>query len=321
MNFLTNLSIGASRTLRYSKFSARSFSSLLHPFDETTAVERVGQGSFSANITNLYSVGPAPNGGYLASIAVNAAKASFDVPVNEFDDCLSVSGHFHTMADHDNKEAEIETRIMSKSRSSASVQVNIVQQGITRCSWLVLLGNLSKMKGITAINSSPPVLPPREDCINASAEIQKAFNGAFKLADEIEFLVPKTDAFALTTLAGKSNIGAKARVSGWMRFAEDRVPNCEFFCDAITPPSLNLHMSNWVPSLEYSCHFFSNPMKDYKNESSNWVKFRFASDVVQNGLLDTDGEIWSAGEGEDGSESRILARSRQLARHLIPREK
>ena len=90
--------------------------------------------------------------------------------------------------------------------------------------------------------------------------------------DEIEFLVPKDDPFALTTLSGNSALTEKARVQGWMRFRSPRQPNCEFFCDAITPPSLNCHMSNWVPSLEYSCHFFSSPDKEFTEEESKWVR-------------------------------------------------
>jgi len=177
-----------------------------------------------------------------------------------------------------------------------------------------------------------PALPPREECIDASAILKKAFGASFRLVDEVQMLVSKEDPFALSSLQGKSKPGTPCSISGWMRFRDGRSPNLEFFCDVAPPPTLNDTMTTWVPTLEYAVHRFNGAAAAVGDASdagtagsaapspspspSPWVRFAFHSPVVCKGLVSTDGEVWS-----DEANPRILARSRQLARHLLPRSK
>jgi acyl-CoA thioesterase len=45
-----------------------------------------------------------------------------------------------------------------------------------------------------------------------------------------------------------------------------------------------------------------------------WMRARFISEHVENGLLHTDGDIWN----EEGT--KLLAKSRQMARIISPRK-
>jgi hypothetical protein len=228
------------------------------------------------------------------------------------------------------QDAELTTQVLFQSRTTANVLVRLSQAGVARCSFIVLLGNLARMKGISVFENRPPVLPALHDCLDAGTIIQKNFGGMFKVADEVSIRVPRGDPFCTTTLAGKSHPTAVCSISGYMAFKEGRAPCLSFFCDAAPPPTLNAMLTTWVPTLDYGVQFFANPLTssssskgvvanaasdsaDGAPKPQEWVRFQFRSGVVRDGLVSTDGELWSNDE-----EPRILARSRQLARHLAP---
>jgi hypothetical protein len=107
-----------------------------------------------------------------------------------------------------------------------------------------------------------------------------------------------------------------------------------FFCDALPPPVLIITPSNWVPTLEYTVHFWGHPAAapagaDSASQGGDcpaappgavhafddklWLRCRMTTKHVRNSVLFTDAEVWGA---EGGG---LLASSRQLARVLTPR--
>ena len=293
--------------------------------------------AYKTTLSDNYSINSVPNGGYIAALAVNAAKAalhsSTDTGTDAFPNCLSISGPFHAATTH-LQEAEISTEVLHIGRSNASVAVKLSQEGTIRCSFTVLLGNLSTMKGIDVQSIHPPLLPPRGECIKASEMIRKALGNGFRVADHVDMLIPSNDPFALSTLStltGHPATHSHCSISGYMRFRNGALPNLEFFSDIAPPPTLNHMITQWVPTLEYSVHMFADPQDigtwssspdtdtDTDTDTgmsgnSNWVRFMFNSVYVHNGLVSTDGELWT-----DEPIPRLLARSRQMARHLLPR--
>lgn len=96
------------------------------------------------------------------------------------------------------------------------------------------------------------------------------------------------------------------------------------FCDVLPPPIVAVQASNWVPTLEYTVHFWQRadfskrgvPATDKATGSgahSYWLRLKYNTPVCINGVLYTDAELWS----EDGTV--LLATSRQLAKVLTPR--
>ena len=249
----------------------------------------------------MYSLPSTRTGGYLMAMAVQAAQQCV-----EHQDPLSVSCHYmnKTLEKHD---ADVEVRVLSAGRSSSTVEMTISQEDKVMSKFLATFGTLDRFKGFTAINDSAPALPPVGDCLNASVILRKANGGHLKIAQQIEVLVAKDGEFAKTVLSGKQT-GPKAELIAWIKFAQER-PFClrslTFFLDALPPPVLNMVASDWVPTLEYTAHCWATP-----NPGEKWMRARFVSDHVENGVLYTDGDIWS----EDGT--KLYAKSRQLARVL-----
>lgn len=116
--------------------------------------------------------------------------------------------------------------------------------------------------------------------------------------------------FTYATLNVFFSEGETASLEGWLRFAEDREPclkSLSFFCDCLPPPVLNYGVKGWIPTIEYTAHIWGKP------SPMKWLRVRFVSSHLENGMLHTDGDIWS----EDGT--KLLAKSRQLARVLSPK--
>jgi hypothetical protein len=169
---------------------------------------------------------------------------------------------------------------------------------------------------------STPSLPPIHECIDVNAILRKSLGASLKIANSIDFRIARDSPFTKSVLSG-AHTGEKAEYTAWVSFREEREPclrSLAFFCDALPPPVLNISKSNWVPTLEYTVHFWERPT--YATSANNalkfqgkyWLRGRFRTDFVRNSFLSTDGELWDA-EG-----TGLLASSRQFARVLLPRE-
>lgn len=278
-------------------------------FDEATAVTLVSKDStkgsflFDTFITDKYSIHDAPNGGYLMASALTAARQC--IPQQ---DPLTATAHFFQKA-IENAPAQIEVRILNDTKSVSTVEMLLIQESKLKCKFTAFFGTLDRMKGKTFIENKCPDLPPISECMDA-AVILKNLPGTtsttprLRIAQTYKMLVPKDGEFAQSILVGK--IGSKAIIEGWVGFADTRrltLRPLAFFCDAFLPPVLNVAPSDWVPTMEYTVHFWGRPPP-----TDEYMRARFVTPHVENGMVYTDGDIWS----QDGT--KLLAKSRQLAR-------
>lgn len=291
-------------------------------FDIETAI-RSGPtpNHFTGFVTNNWSVGDAPNGGYLMAMAVAAARKS--IP---FRDPLAMTAYYtnKAMADH---PVDISAQVLNMTKGTATVQVSLAQQGILRSQYIGTFGTLSSMKGLNFTNFGPaPALPPPDKCFDSSAALRKAFGNNLQIAKRVQFFSPHSDPFVTAALAGKQGTSPEASLTCWVRFAEDKLPclrSMVFFLDALPPPILAVAHSSWVPTLEYTVHFWQRANYERRAEwvpqgatlqsHPYWLRCKYNTPICINGMLFTDAELWS----EDGSQ--LLATARQLARVLTPR--
>ena len=187
------------------------------------------------------------------------------------------------------------------------------------------------MRGLTnnSLQGTAPSLPPlhSENIINGAKYIRKTRGDKLKISETFDMFIDKNDAFARSVLQGKT-LENEASIAAWVRFSDGRMPclrSLAFFCDALPPPVLCLSPSNWVPTLEYTVHFYNRPSIDSSSDVNHirdevydkanregFIRAEFKAKFLQNGLLAEDGELW------DASGKIILARSRQYARLLSP---
>ena len=287
-------------------------------YDRFTGIEKKSNGCYSCIPTNCLSIRDSPNGGYLMNLAIKCAINNLEV-----NDPITVTGYYVSKT-AENKTMDIHIELLSKSKSSSSALISCSQEGILRSKFLGTFGNLAKFKGFTKINKVAPSLPPVSDCLDAMKELRKFMGSNMSIANEIELRLPSTNAFAQSVLLG--NKVNDAHLMGWCSFQSNRKPcvsSLSFLCDAFPPPVLGLQFFEWVPTLEYTVHFWNDPSTVYNSNSDkshlgavlptdpdygrSWLRYTCESTFIQNGMLYADNELWTA----DGK--HLLATSRQLA--------
>jgi hypothetical protein len=293
------------------RFGNRRFSSL-SKFDRETEVKRVDNCLYRGRLTDNWSVGDSPGGGYMIMTALKAAK---DAIGSQHPDPLSITAYYVNKA-LENHELDISVRTVAKSKSSTTVSMIMSQNGQTKSEYVAIFGNLSRNEGFSFNGKVPLNLSPRVECANVTATLQNhsLYGNHVSLFKELEVLLPKNDPFISWMKRGE--LGEEALLQTWMRFAEKRKPcllSLAFFADSLPPPVLNVKHSKWIPTYQLTVHFWSHPIESCSEESF-WLQAKFETAFAKNGMLGTDAEIWS----HDGK--TLLASSRQLARLMEVRQ-
>ena len=136
------------RTIRYN-VSKRLFSNEGHQylFDHDTAIKKIGISNndssctkFRAKITDNFSIGDAPNGGYLMCIAISAAREC--IP---FRDPFSITGHYVNKS-IEFVDADVIVQVLNQAKSSATVEISLIQQDKLRAKYIATFGDFKKMR-------------------------------------------------------------------------------------------------------------------------------------------------------------------------------
>jgi hypothetical protein len=326
------------KLLKYNKIDYKSLSTYL--FDHDTAVKKIGISNidnnimkFRSKITDNYSIGDAPNGGYLMCIAINAAR-EYIGPIHR--DPFTITAHFLNKS-LENIEADIYVQILNKAKSTTTVEISIVQEDIIRSKFIGTFGDFKKMKGLTNkfLHEEAPLISPihSNNIIDGSKFVRKTIGDKLKISNTFDMLIDSQDPFSRSVLKGKT-LEKEASINAWIKFSDGRMPclrSLAFFSDALPPPILCLAPSNWVPTIELTVHFHNRPQIEIdSNSNSNesqhikdefydkarnegYLRANFKATYCNNGLVTEDGKIW------DASGKILLASSRQYARLLSPK--
>lgn len=263
--------------------------------DEDTAVTAIEPGRFRATVSDRWSIGAAPNGGYLARILLAAIEKALPHP-----DPFSMTTHFLSTAKPGPAEAKVEIVRAGKGHSTA--QASLFQDGKELCRALAVMGDLEKIEGPTHVTLSPPPLPPPDECERGRAGPTTMLS----IADRLDIAMAPGAVSWMPGPGGaartRSNV---AELSGWRRFKDGRptdTGSLVFWVDAMPPPVLNLEVvrTPWVPTLELTVHVRARP-------APGWLRAVFRTHALVSGYLEEDGEIYD----ERGV---LVAMSRQLAR-------
>jgi acyl-CoA thioesterase len=254
-------------------------------FDGGVAVRPSGSGRYRGLIDPRWTIGTAPNGGYLLSIALSAVAAEVPHPHP-----LAVSAHYVSRADPG--DAEVSVEVVRIGRTTSTASATIAQDGTPRVLVAATYGDLDGAHGPTSIQAERPEYPPPDACVRAAGPNAPVFMQQFDLR-----LTPDTASWAVTKPSGV------AEAAGWIRFADGREPDptcLPLMSDAFPPTIFNVLPSLWVPTIQLTVHVRGRP-------GPGWLQARFRTRYLIDGHLEEDGEIWD-------TTGRLVALSRQLAR-------
>ena len=257
-------------------------------FARDTAVTRASKGLWKADVSADWNVGDIPNGGYLMAIAGRVFREAMPHP-----DPLTISGYY--VEKGLNQQAELEFELIRTGKSVSSGQVRLLQEGRERARFTAFCGNLGTLKGDSWTGQLAPVFPKPQDCVQAEKRVALMHRLDMRFVRE-----------GAGWLEGKPGGELKHRIL--TRFIDGNDPDLLsllLFADAV-PPTLFARFGpvGWVPTLELTVQLRAKPCPGY-------IRGRFSTRYLTNGLLEEDGELWDAA-------GNLVALSRQLAMFRSP---
>lgn len=254
----------------------------MYEFDQDTIVEQLGPGRFAGRLSDRWNIGRVPNGGYVLSLALAAARQTLTAS-----DPLTVTAHYLRPSAAGPARIHVET--LKVGRQYSTVCVRLLQKGKENARVLATYGDLGADCGPAYVYGAPPALPPPDTLVAAPAVDVPEF------ARRMDIRPAPTNFEALRP-------NERPEISGWLRFADRRpldVYALALIADGFPPAVFRLLPPAWIPTIELTVHMRARPV-------SGWVRCMFRSRFIFGGLLEEDGEIWD----ENGT---LLALSRQLA--------
>ncbi len=258
-------------------------------FAQASAVRRLGETAWAAEIAPGWDIGGNADGGYTLAIAARAAGEAAGRP-----DPVTVTAHY--LAPGRPGPVTIEARVIRRGSRFVTVAATLAS---AQRPLLALLGTFAELGGYAGperVEASPPPLPPPEECVLVAPT--ETFPPPFMGRVELR-LDPADDVF--------SGVSGPPRVRGWFRFPEgEPVDTIGLLVavDAFPPTVLRSGLPfGWVPTVELTAHVRARP-------EPGWLCCAFATRFITGGFLEEDGEVWDV-------TGRLVAQSRQLA--LLPR--
>jgi acyl-CoA thioesterase len=262
-------------------------------FDVDTELEADGDG-WRATVTDRWDIRDNPNGGYLLAI-LGRAMAARVAPAEP----LSVTAHYLRPFEHG--PAEVTADLIRDGRRFRTAVASLSQSGKERARAIGTFGTLPS--GLTVMDrTSPPDLPPPEDCPNILDRTPPdGLAAPPRIFDRFELRVGPGVGWTSGPRTGNSE------VTGWIRFVDGRDPDplsMLLFADAFPPAILDTEVTGWVPTLELTVHVRARPV-------AGLLRARFLTRLLRDALLEEDGELWD-------DAGQLVAMSRQLAVLLPP---
>ena len=261
-------------------------------FDDDTRVTPLaadaaaGTRAFAGQVDPAWNIGANPNGGYLLALAGQALRQA----APEQPDALSITAHY-LRPGLAGQACRIETQRLRSGRTASTLRATLAQDGAPRLELLAAMGRLDA-GAAPVLALPPPELPPPEACVVRSASAQGV---ALPILDRLDVRLHPAEA--------QPGAAGRARISGWIRFADGRAPDalaCLLMADAFPPAVFGLlGLVGWVPTLELTVHLRCPP-------APGWLRGQFWSQDLSDGRVIEDGALWDA-------EGRLVAQSRQLA--------
>ena len=268
-------------------------------FDRDTAVWRVEDGVFGAQVAPDWRAGRGPHGGYLAAMLLRALIESVAASVPPGDpERAPRSLTIHYARAPEPGAVQITTTIERQGRSLSTLSARM-HQGEHLIA--LVLAAFSLPWGGPEISDvrMPQVAPPDP----SRAGVKLIEHGGPEFAHHL-VLQPRME--------GRPFSGSQQpmEIRCWIGFAEPRpidALSLAFFSDALIPaPYLRMDELAAVPTVDLTVHFRARMRAAADADPLELCLAQTTSELVHDGLFVEDGLIWAA----DGT---LLAHSRQLA--------
>lgn len=259
-------------------------------FAEATALQPLGEGEFAVVLDERFSIGGAPNGGYLLAVLSAAAAdalASGDVAHPE---CLAASAAYARAPRLG--EATVAVAVDRRGTTVSQVHAALRQGGRTLVRALLTMG---RRRGRSVVRGGPP---PAGFAALDACERARADGAPGRRLSILDVADVRLDPATPLRPDGP----ATPQVRGWLRLDEDRELDAEavlFLLDVLPPATAPLGSTGWAPTIQLAASLRAAP-------SSRWLRGRQRARWVEGGLVQQHCELWD----HDGE---LVAEATQLA--------
>ncbi|WP_017611708.1 thioesterase family protein [Nocardiopsis salina] len=256
-------------------------------FDRDTAVDKLGDGAFTATLSDAWTTFTThPNGGYVLGAALEGLGQCLSQP-----DPLAVSAFFLRPAAPG--PATVHTEVVREGRRTAMGQAVLEQGGKQIVRVGATYGDLAPDPWARELNlQGPPELPDPEQCL-----VPAEFEGSQgpSIAASVQYRYPSRPGW----LDGRTDGHPHAEF--WMRFADGRAADTRALVSMVdfAPPAVLEIGEFQTVTVELSVHVRARP-------APGWLACRVLTRHVSGGLHEEDVELWD-GRGT------LVAQARQLA--------
>lgn len=234
-------------------------------------------------LTQDWSIGRVPNGGYSAAVALRALldHSGCQAP-------LSLTNHYYRPT-IGGAPVTVRTEIRRAGRTTTHADALLLQEDKVRVRCVAVLGGFPGVD--TILPSAPTVIPGPSDC------------------DERD---PKTQGLNMTLLESleirlhddpDAPTPRPAHIDGWIRFRDGR-PNdplaLALFADSFPPAIISaLPGTGWVPTIELTSHVRASA-------AAGWIRGEVSTQNVSGGTLVENVRLWDETD-------TLVVEARQLA--------
>jgi acyl-CoA thioesterase len=260
-----------------------------HGFDVDTAVERLAEGRFAAQMSERWWVERGPNGGYVAALILRAMQET----AGRERAPRSLAVHFPRSPSAG--PVEMSVRIEREGGSATFLSARMEQEGEVQATALAVLSTDWEGPDYTEIEMPEAEQP--EELYSPDPE-------------DVPGMPTMFQNYSVRPAVGAEVFSGGQPYSGaWLRTREARLldaPLVTAMMDAWFPaPFVKLERPTPAPTLDYTVHFRS-PLPPPGASAEDPYLAVFKSGLARDGFFEEDGELWSP----DGT---LLAQSRQLA--------
>ncbi|HEX6473063.1 MAG TPA: thioesterase family protein [Streptosporangiaceae bacterium] len=255
-------------------------------FGSATAVRRLDDGRYAAEIDGDYGFAEAINGGYLMALLLRAA-----VDASPHGHPVATSACFLRVARPGPAEIHVEPR--KTGRTTAAARVTLVQGEEPVVDAQVSTATLDAEAAPSWSGRPPPDMPAVDDCL-----VFEPRSDTRGFADQVDM---RFDPETMGWLDGQP--AGAPRMRAYFRAREPYQPDAFLLAlavDALPPVVLNTGAAGWAPTVELTWHMRAVP-------APGWLALHGSGRLVSDGWFDEEVEVWDA-------TGRLVAQSRQLAR-------
>jgi hypothetical protein len=263
-------------------------------FRADTAVQRIGETTFAAEIHPGWDIAGIANGGYLLAMIGRAVAETTGKPHP-----VALSAHYLAPGSPGPITITVDTMRVGGRHATAAATMHSSERPL-----IVAVATTTDLAAIPPdgpelIDDEPPELPDADDCV----AMVPSEGGPPSFMGKVDLRLHPGDA---GFLEGKAS--GTARVRGWFRLRDDEPVDpigLLVAVDSFPPTIFNADVPvAWTPTVELTAHLRGVP-------EPGWLRCAFTTRFLTGGYLEEDGVVWD-------ERGRLIAQSRQLA--LVPRQ-